>query len=983
MCLVRENFMVKVLKHLYLLTFLVSGVSFGKIPLRSFTNGDQRLKLEWPSDHIVHFEYSLLQKSDPTSEIFVSQIFKHYKGIGPKQFKAETNTFYTEELKVHVDGGCFEVSDRLRGHQAGRYCLNDLAQDWKTLEVSAPGVRDVYGLGQIFGEPGKMDAKRIGSLVKTDGHYGNMMNGYAGGAVGQTMFPVAYAMQADGRSWMLLLDNVYKQNWDLRSNPWKVGMFGDRISGYIVAGATPLELRKRLMDIAGRAPIPAKKMFGFWMSEYGYDDWNEVDQKLSAMRRDHFPIDGFFLDLQWFGDVQAGSDQTSMGKLTFNEEKFPSPKSKLSDYLQKNIGIIPIEESYIGKALDEHQDLESRGFMAHDCNNPSRASYLTGQVTGNYSEWWGRGGMIDWTNKAAGQYWHDTKRQKLIELGVFGHWLDLGEPEMFDPNSCYAGSGEPGKNKHADIHNLFSLLWAESVFDGYARNNSNHRPFSILRSGNIGIQRFGAALWSGDIGGNLESLSAHIASQGQMSWSGIDYYSSDIGGFHRNTADGQLLNAKQTHENFTKWFANASWFDVPFRSHVMNLGNDRETSPNKVGHFESNKENLLRRYKLGPYYYSLAWKAWKDGSPLFTPMAMAYPADLRFRDAGGQRMLGDIMISGAAKTKELFTDVSLPVGEWYDHRTGEFSVRTEKSKSVLKDVPLYISGKYELPAYVKAGAVIPVLTKKSLDSLAQGRDFKKADDDLGMQIYINPNGGQSEFVLYEDDGSTTSYISGAGRRTKIAQSTAGLETAIKISGAEGSFSGASVTRRSEFTIFAPHQWQPTSIRLPDQTIEPCHDGQSADEDSCFDVFGGFGTRIVFSTSSAPVSQAQNIVVTWTVNARKLSSVFFTCDEPSLAGRHHSMYVVGSDPVLGAWKIASGVPMTTSSVLGGVWAALVPGLPSGQDLEWKCVKVFPNSDDSNDAWELGANNVVRTSEQGGFSGHSGGSFLKQAADRVSN
>ncbi|MCX6126395.1 MAG: glycoside hydrolase family 31, partial [Proteobacteria bacterium] len=224
----------------------------------------------------------------------------------------------------------------------------------------------------------------------------------------------------------------------------------------------------------------------------------------------------------------AGSDYTSMGKLTFDESKFPEPRGHFANYKRKGIGLIPIEESYIGKALPEHKNMSQQGFLAHECGRPTVASYLTGQTTGNTSEWWGRGGMIDWSNKAAGAYWHDNKRRNLANLGVIGHWLDLGEPEMFDAASCYAGSGEPGKDRHQDVHNVFSLLWAESLYDGYTRNKDKQRPYSILRSGNVGIQRYGAGMWSGDIGGNLESLSAHLSSHNQMSWSGIDYYSSDI-----------------------------------------------------------------------------------------------------------------------------------------------------------------------------------------------------------------------------------------------------------------------------------------------------------------------------------------------------------------------------------------------------------------------------------------------------------------------
>ncbi|NQY64987.1 MAG: hypothetical protein HRT38_14900 [Alteromonadaceae bacterium] len=49
--------------------------------------------------------------------------------------------------------------------------------------------------------------------------------------------------------------------------------------------------------------------------------------------------------------------------------------------------------------------------------------------------------------------------------------------------------------------------------------------------GTVGSQRYGAGLWSGDIGGRLKHMNMHYNAVMHMSFAGIDYYSSDIGGF--------------------------------------------------------------------------------------------------------------------------------------------------------------------------------------------------------------------------------------------------------------------------------------------------------------------------------------------------------------------------------------------------------------------------------------------------------------------
>src|SRR5262249_12117198 len=144
--------------------------------------------------------------------------------------------------------------------------------------------------------------------------------------------------------------------------------------------------------------------------------------------------------------------------------------------------------------------------------------------------WWGKGGMIDWTNPAAADYWHDTKRQKLVDESILGHWCDLGEPEMYDEKSYYYGFPDLGRHAHADVHNLFSLLWIASIGRGYTRHGITRRPFMMARSGASGIERYGASMWSGDIGSRLSSLAAHLDVQMHMALSGIDYFGADIGG---------------------------------------------------------------------------------------------------------------------------------------------------------------------------------------------------------------------------------------------------------------------------------------------------------------------------------------------------------------------------------------------------------------------------------------------------------------------
>ncbi len=58
-------------------------------------------------------------------------------------------------------------------------------------------------------------------------------------------------------------------------------------------------------SLTGAPPVPPKQMFGLWVSEYGYENWDELTSILDSLQVENFPLDGFVLDLFWFGGVRG------------------------------------------------------------------------------------------------------------------------------------------------------------------------------------------------------------------------------------------------------------------------------------------------------------------------------------------------------------------------------------------------------------------------------------------------------------------------------------------------------------------------------------------------------------------------------------------------------------------------------------------------------------------------------------------------------
>ncbi len=910
-----------------------------------FTAGSSYLVIEVLDDDLVHFELAGSGTPPGTSApLFTTDQIDKTDYAGPEQYARNASVITTADLRVTVDASlCVEVVDTTRSpelllHEA---CPADLGQAWKGLDISKASMQHAYGLGQQFLQGGSADGDWVGRVRTPGGTYGNaMVYDAENGPVGNTQIPVLFAVGPDTANYGLFMDHVYKQEWNLTGDPWTMRTWGDQLRWYVMSGPDLQDLRTDYLELTGLPPVPPKKALGLWVSEFGYDDWAEVDGTIAGLRDEGFPVDGAMLDVQWFGGVTANSDATRMGTLDWDTSAFPDPAGKLAAYAADGIGIIPIEESYIGRDLPEHADMAADGYLVRAGCSTCAPTYLTG------NPWWGKGGMIDWTQEAAGAAWHDEQRQHLVDAGVTGHWLDLGEPEMYDANDWTAG-GLPGKHAHADYHNVYNLLWAESIADGYERNDEDARPFLLSRAAAGGIQRHGVAMWSADIGSTMDALASQQNTQLHMSMSGIDYYGSDVGGFRREMLDADL------DELYTQWFANSAWLDTPLRPHTENLCNCYETSPDAIGDTASNLANLRQRYELAPYYYSLAHRANRFGEPIAPPLVFHYQEDQTVREIGHQKMIGeDLMVAIVAGEGERERDVYLPAGDWIDLHTDE---RHSSSGEWIEDVPLWRGGIFTLPAYARAGAIIPeAFVDDATKNIVGDRSDAATRDELIATVYADAT--PTDFTLYEDDGETVAYEDGAVRETVIGQSVVGGVATVTIGAASGTHAGAPSSRPTVVQLVTDGD-QAASVTLGDTPLTE-HANKAAFDAATSGWYNAGGNMVVAKAPSASVTTARSFA--FTLGEEPVWATF-ACEWGNTSPGQ-SVYVVGSVPQLGNWSPTSAIKLEPSAY--PTWTGVISDLPPSTTVEWKCIKrQEAGSPNSADAWEPGGNNVLNTPPSG--------------------
>ena len=114
--------------------------------------------------------------------------------------------------------------------------------------------------------------------------------------------------------------------------------------------------------------------------------------------------------------------------------------------------------------------------------HPSSYVWKWGQDTDKYKG----AGMLDHTNPDGKKYWFDNRELPLYKLASNSDRLDLGDPEMYDPNGKFLAPEGQGHN-HGDNHNIYNNEWVKMIEEGLdERNNLKERPFTLSRAMTIG-----------------------------------------------------------------------------------------------------------------------------------------------------------------------------------------------------------------------------------------------------------------------------------------------------------------------------------------------------------------------------------------------------------------------------------------------------------------------------------------------------------------
>ena len=267
---------------------------------------------------------------------------------------------------------------------------------------------------------------------------------------------------------------------------------------YTVFVGSPDEVIATYRELTGPcAPMPSWAL-GYIHCRERFHSSDEILQTANRFKKERIPVGMLVQDWQYWGKY-------GWNAMRFDEDNYPDPKA-LTDYLH-HMGIRFMVS--VWSKIDKNSEV-GKQMLANNYYIP-------------HTDW------IDFFNsEAAAAYWKNFA-ERLVPLGIDAWWQDATEPENDDLAGRMVNAGRWRGNA---VRNVFPLLVNKTVYEGL-KACGQHEPFILTRCAYPGIQRYGAAVWSGDVGNDWETLRRQITAGLGVQAAGMPWWTYDAGGFFR------------------------------------------------------------------------------------------------------------------------------------------------------------------------------------------------------------------------------------------------------------------------------------------------------------------------------------------------------------------------------------------------------------------------------------------------------------------
>ena len=422
---------------------------------------------------------------------------------------------------------------------------------------------------------------------------------------------------------------------------------------YTVFVGTPDEIIASYRELTGPCPLMPEWALGYIHCRERFHSSDEILQTARRFRDEQMPLSVIVQDWQYWGKYGWNSMQ-------FDEEFYPDPKALTDSLHQMDVRLMVSVWSKIDKNSEVGRQMERDHYYIPE------------------TDW------IDFFNpEAAAAYWKNF-RERLVPLGIDAWWQDATEPE----NDDLAGRRvNNGRWSGEQVRNVYPLLVNKTVYEGL--KEAGKEPVILTRCGFPGIQRYGSAMWSGDVGNDWETFRRQITAGLGMQAAGIPWWTYDAGGFFRPM--DQYTNQDYI-ERMLRWIETSVYLPL-MRVH----GYMSNTEPWNYG--EEAKaiitSCLKERERLLPYIRKCAERVSTEGYTMMRPLVFDFANDPEALKQKYEYMFGpELLISPVTEAGVSEWQTYLPKNEggWRDYRTGQHyeGGQTVTTKVDKAHIPVFV-----------------------------------------------------------------------------------------------------------------------------------------------------------------------------------------------------------------------------------------------------------------------------------------------------
>ena len=462
---------------------------------------------------------------------------------------------------------------------------------------------------------------------------------------------------------------------------------------------------KALAMLTGKTPMIPRYALGNWWSKYEKYTEESYMELLGKFEEEQVPVSVAVIDMDWHVveiDPKYGHGWTGF---TWNKEYFPDYKRFLKT----------IHDKGIAATLNLHP---ADGIRASEEMYPTVAEAMGLDPKEETAV------AFDLTDPKFRKTYFGDVLHPYEEAGVDFWWIDWQQGTKMGETTCdplwlcnhYHFQDQQERGKRAMIFSRYAGWGSHRYPIGFSGDTKitwaslNFQPYFTLAASNIAF-----GWWSHDIGGHMHG-------------------DKDLERYVRWVELGVFTPIMRLHSSSSPFFVKEPWrIEAPYRQIV--------------------DEFMRLRHRMVPYIYTQNYINWKEDMPLVRPMYYENSADARSYENPNEYRFGDAIIAGfitAKQDEELHmgsVSMYLPEGTYYDFFTGKAYKGGSKRR--------YYRKMDRIPVFIPEGKIVTFA----------GEDCMNATEvPEHIDLYVGP-GKDGETFLYEDDGVSTGYLSGAGCKT--------------------------------------------------------------------------------------------------------------------------------------------------------------------------------------------------------------------------